>query len=114
MVTALRLVLAGDVYLPPQLLSGSDTIASPSETDNVNQHLNKHGLTKRQMEALQYLAEGLSNKEIALKMNLAEGTIKVHVAATFQVLQVSSRLDAVRKAQKLGIITLAREGSNGV
>jgi DNA-binding NarL/FixJ family response regulator len=113
MVNALRLVLAGEIYLPPQLLSASDTIVNTSDIDNGNQHLNKHGLTKRQMEALQYLAEGLSNKEIALKMNLAEGTIKVHVAATFQVLQVSSRLDAVRKAQKLGIITLAREGSNG-
>jgi ATP/maltotriose-dependent transcriptional regulator MalT len=47
-------------------------------------------------------------------MNLAEGTIKVHVAAAYQVLQVSSRMDAVRKAQKLGLITLAREGRDGV
>lgn len=114
MVTALRVVLGGDIYIPPQLTAQPEAECSQPENDSSSQHLNMHGLTKRQMQTLQYLAEGLSNKEIALKMELAEGTIKVHVAATYQVLQVSSRLDAVRKAQKLGLITLPREDSTGV
>lgn len=114
MVNALRIVLSGDIYFPPQLLAQPEAAPSHGGTEEKNNlHTNKHGLTKRQMEALQYLAEGLSNKEIAQKMNLAEGTIKVHVAAAYQVLQVSSRLDAVRRAQKLGLITLARENHNG-
>lgn len=114
MVSALRVVLNGDVYFPPQLLPHAGTSPCHSVLDDKGgTHPGNHGLTKRQMESLQYLAEGLSNKEIALKMNLAEGTIKVHVAAAYQVLQVGSRLDAVRKAQKLGLILLAREGSNG-
>jgi len=112
MVSALKVVLGGDIYFPPQLLIAEEPVLSQGETeiDNGNQHINKHGLTKRQMETLQYLAEGLSNKEIALKMNLAEGTVKVHIAGAYQILQVSSRLDAVRKAQKLGLITHVREG----
>jgi len=114
MVNALRTILDGGIYFPPQLSAQSEAEPGSAEIDSQNQHTNKHGLTKRQMEALQYLSEGLSNKEIAIRMNLAEGTIKVHVAAAYQVLQVSSRLDAVRKAQKLGLITLAREGHNGV
>jgi len=114
MVVALRVVLGGDIYFPPQLLAQPEPDSNQSDTDSSSQHLNKNGLTKRQMQTLQYLAEGLSNKEIALKMELAEGTIKVHVAATYQILQVSSRLDAVRKAQKLGLISLARENSNDV
>lgn len=109
MVNALRIVLDGDIYFPSQLLSTEEPLWNQTEVDNSSQHTNKHGLTKRQMETLQYLAEGLSNKEIALKMNLAEGTIKVHIAAAYQILKVSSRLDAVRKAQKLGLITLVRE-----
>ena len=118
MVNALRIVLDGGIYFPPQLMAGPEAAASQAgtgqaELDKAGQHTNNHGLTRRQMEALQHLAEGLSNKEIALKMNLAEGTIKVHVAAAYQVLQVSSRLDAVRKAQQLGLITLARESRNG-
>ena len=115
MVNALRIVLNGDIYFPQQLLPQPDTGATTQAgmEDRSSLHTNKHGLTKRQMEALQHLAEGLSNKEIAQKMNLAEGTIKVHVAAAYQALQVSSRLEAVRRAQKLGLITLAREGHNG-
>jgi DNA-binding NarL/FixJ family response regulator len=65
------------------------------------------------MEALLHLAEVLSNKEIALKMNLAEATIKVHFAAADQRPQVSDRPGAVRKAQPLGLITFAREGRDG-
>ncbi len=115
MVSALRIVLNGDVYFPPQLLGNAPVIRADNNVadEKSSLHPNKHGLTKRQLEAMQYLSEGLTNKEIAMRMNLAEGTIKVHVAAAYQVLQVGSRLDAVRKAQKLGLILLANEGSNG-
>lgn len=121
MVNALRIVLDGGIYFPPQLLTqtfaenrSSMTNPVTETTEDRNNSNNKCGLTKRQLETLQYLAEGLSNKEIALKMHLAEGTIKVHVAAAFQILQVNSRMDAVRKAQKLGLISLAREDRDAV
>jgi len=119
MVGALRVVLGGGVYLPPQLISQTesvDTLPEPilPDTDRFSASTNNYGLTKRQLEVLQYLSDGFSNKEMALKMNLAEGTIKVHVAGVFQVLQVSSRLDAVRKAQNFGLITVARESRNGI
>lgn len=119
MVNALRIVLGGDTYYPSQLLAQTDTEINPSgnrqpDNDKTGQQTNNYGLTKRQMEALQYLSEGLSNKEIAIKMSLAEGTVKVHVAGAYQVLQVNSRLDAVRKAQKLGLITHVGEGRNVV
>lgn len=115
MVSTLRMILDGGIYFPPELNGASaapacDKPAPQQEERNSIGSLNKFGLTPRQLETLQHLAEGLSNKEIAQKMNLAEGTIKVHVAAAYQVLQVNSRIDAVRKAQKLGLITLAREG----
>jgi DNA-binding NarL/FixJ family response regulator len=121
MVNALRIVLDGGIYFPPQLLTQSSAEArsfmpkpATEAAEDRNNPNNKFGLTKRQLETLQYLAEGLSNKEIAGKMNLAEGTIKVHVAAAFQILQVNSRMDAVRKAQKLGLISLAREDRDAV
>ena len=98
MVAALRIVLDGGIYFPPVLQPLMETI------NTSNHNTNKHGLTKRQLETLAFLAEGLSNKEISTKMRLAEGTIKVHVAAAFQALHVNSRIEAVRKAQKLGLI----------
>jgi len=116
MVSALRVVLNGGIYLPPQLQTqpGTEPVKpviseKPGTTTN-----NMLGLTKRQMETLRYLAAGLSNKEIAQKMQLAEGTIKVHVAATYQVLQVSSRLDAVRKARLMGLLTALDKEYDGI
>jgi len=47
-------------------------------------------------------------------MNLADGTVKIHIAATYQVLQVNSRVEAVRKAQRLSLIRPAREERDGV
>jgi DNA-binding NarL/FixJ family response regulator len=113
MVSALRVVLEGGIFFPPELMNQppAEKVQPRTEERNTPGN-NKFGLTKRQLEALQYLAEGLSNKEIAIKMNLAEGTIKVHVAAAYQTLQVNSRLDAVRKAQQLGLISPVREDRN--
>lgn len=113
MVSALRKILDGDIYFPPQLMSHANCEPVASDAlDNSGMLSTKHGLTKRQMEALHHLVAGLSNKEIAQKMQLAEGTIKVHVAAAYQVLQVNSRVDAVRKARQLGLLIPVREGQN--
>lgn len=115
MLNALRIVLDGGIYFPPQLLAQPLNEPVPTEIQDKNCLLSdKLGLTKRQMETLNYLAAGLSNKEIAIKMNLAEGTIKVHVAAAYQVLQVSSRLDAVRKARQMGLLPTAHKDRDGV
>lgn len=112
MVNALRMVLDGGIYLPPQLLAQSMAALGYNDPSRGASQVNTHGLTKRQLEALQHLAAGLSNKEISAKMNLAEGTVKVHVAAAYQVLQVNSRLDAVVKARNLGLIDEAQGSTN--
>ncbi len=51
-----------------------------------------------------HIAAGLSNKEIAEAIHLAEGTVKIHVAAVYQTLRVSNRMEAVRVAEKLGLV----------
>ena len=102
MIHALRLVLDGGIYLPPQLLHHA---LGQAQEDKRNWRTNKHGLTVRQMEVLQQLAIGLSNKDIGLAIGLAEGAIKIHVAAIFQVLRVNKRLDAVQAAQRMGLLS---------
>ncbi len=104
MVAALRMVLDGGIYLPPQLLQQSVESMEQGTTDKRSRRSNEFGLTARQVDVLQHLSQGLSNKETALKMGLAEGTVKIHVAAIFQVLHVSNRMDAVRAAQRLGVL----------
>jgi DNA-binding NarL/FixJ family response regulator len=93
---ALHLVFAGNIYVPPQMF----------------RHLSnaeEYRLTKRQIEILGCLSDGLSNKEIAEKFELAEGTVKVHVAAVYQALRVKSRKEAAGLAAQLGLVTQPRD-----
>lgn len=106
MLSALRMVLDGGVYLPPQLLQQAMANLDNSAEDKRMARTNKNGLTTRQMQTLQLLAEGLSNKEISERMNLAEGTVKIHTAAVYQALRVNSRLEAVSAARRLGYLPL--------
>ena len=106
MLDALNLVLSGEIYIPPQLLqkSGLEPEKNPVYSVPRNLLTSKHHLTSRQTQALTHLANGLSNREIAEKMCLAEGTVKVHIATLYQILQVSNRIEAVRMAEKLKLI----------
>ena len=61
-------------------------------------------LTNRQFEVLKYLAEGLSNKQIAYQMNVSEATVKLHINALLRAIEATNRTQAVVKSQKLGII----------
>ncbi|HEX5364206.1 MAG TPA: response regulator transcription factor [Gallionella sp.] len=106
MLSALNLVLSGGVYIPPQMLR-QPVVVQRQETERADRRssrTNEFGLTGRQMEVLQCIAAGLSNKEIADKLCLAEGTVKIHVAATYQTLRVSNRMEAVRVGEQLGLI----------
>ena len=61
-------------------------------------------LSERELEVLQLISEGLSNKEIAQRLYLSVGTVKVHTRNIYGKLGVSSRTQAVAKAQGLGIL----------
>jgi len=61
-------------------------------------------LTEREREVLGLLAQGLSNREIAEKIVVTEGTVKVHVSNIFSKLDVSDRTQAVVRAISLGLI----------
>lgn len=109
MLSALNLVLAGGVYVPPQMLQQASVpgVMNAERVDKRSMNTNEYGLTARQMQVLTHLAEGMSNKQIAQAVNLAEGTVKIHVAAVYQVLRVNSRMEAVRVAEQLGLIGAA-------
>jgi DNA-binding NarL/FixJ family response regulator len=106
MVNALRLVLSGGRYLPPELIvsewesmahrvEGPETPAPPSAEDL--------GLTERQRQVLACLAQGKSNKVICRELGLAEATVKVHVTAILRALKVASRTQAVVAINRLGL-----------
>ena len=60
-------------------------------------------LTPRQRETLVYLCQGLSNKEIGLRLGLAEITVKIHISSIFRALDVVNRTQAVLAARRFGL-----------
>lgn len=61
-------------------------------------------LSKRELEVLQLMAEGLSNQEIADRLFVSLNTIKTHSAQIFEKMEVKRRTQAVETAKRLGII----------
>ncbi len=66
--------------------------------------LNKLRLSKRELEVLQLMAEGLSNQEIAERLFVSLNTIKTHSSKVLEKLDVERRTQAVEKAKRLSII----------
>ena len=62
------------------------------------------GLSKRELEVLQLMAEGLSNQEIAERLFVSLNTIKTHTSNLFEKLDVKRRTQAVEKAKRLSLI----------
>lgn len=99
MLSALRLVLAGGVYLPPAFLDRSRAGKGP--VVSATPSLENLGLTARQTDVLRLLGQGKSNKEIARALELAEGTVKLHVSAVLRALDAVNRTQAVVAAARL-------------
>jgi len=102
MLSALKLVLSGGVYLPPALLEQN----GPSDGATLANENAVSFLTARQREVLALLGQGKSNKEIARVLDLAEGTVKLHVTAILKALNVNNRTRAVVAASQLGLTTM--------
>lgn len=63
-------------------------------------------LTARELEVLQLTAQGLPNKQIALKLGISEHTIKFHLSSLYAKLGVTSRTEAVRAGARRGLVVL--------
>jgi DNA-binding CsgD family transcriptional regulator len=62
------------------------------------------GISARELEVLQEIAAGCSNKEIAARLNVSPNTVKTHVARLFEKLGAKRRTDAINRARELGIV----------
>jgi two-component system nitrate/nitrite response regulator NarL len=92
MLSALRLVLAGEIYVPPLMLDAGG--ARPGGD----------GLTQRQIAVLRLLCRGVSNKEIARDLGISEKTAKAHITAIFKALGAVNRLQAAAAARRAGLV----------
>ena len=91
---AIETVLAGDVFVP----DGADLPADDAQSA-LMQRLST--LTPQQVRVLMMLSDGLMNKQIAYELSISEATVKAHVSAILQKLDVDSRTQAVIAAARI-------------
>ena len=110
LLNALRQVLSGRVYLPADVLhrhhgtpEHSLQLAAAAQRSGGTLAPRDIGLTARQAEVLALLVQGQPNKLICRGLDLAEGTVKIHVTAILKALSVSNRTQAVIAVGKLGL-----------
>ncbi len=105
-IAALRLVIAGGTYLPAHAISAEPAQTSAVQAADGRKRTMIEGLSERQVEVLLKAVQGKANKVIAKEMDLAEGTIKAHLSASFRALGVQNRTEAVFAAARLGLTEL--------
>lgn len=94
--SAVQAVVDGDIWIPPDI---DLTSAQSSEEEQLVEKL--ASLTPQQVRALVMLGDGLLNKQIAFELGVSEATIKAHVSAILQKLNVDSRTQAVIAIKRL-------------
>jgi DNA-binding NarL/FixJ family response regulator len=96
LIDRLRYVLSGEIYVPSVLAE-----LPPESAETRGPRSEQKALSDRQRQVLEGIVEGKSNKEIARSLNVAEGTVKIHLAALFRVLGATNRAHAAALGKQL-------------
>jgi two-component system NarL family response regulator len=94
MLKAIRTVHGGHHFIPPAVAA------------ILAERMHRSELTPRELEVLKAIAEGMSNKRIAGRLDISEGTVKIHVTNILSKLGVSDRTEAATSAIRRGILRL--------
>jgi two-component system, NarL family, response regulator DegU len=102
LLAAIRRVHAGESIIQPSI--ATRMIAEFTRRREIVQEPEYEQLSERERDVLRLLADGLSNKEIAGRLVLAEGTVKNHVSTILEKLHAANRTQAARVAREQGLI----------
>ncbi|MEU9593089.1 response regulator transcription factor [Streptomyces sp. NPDC048193] len=104
LITAVRTVAGGEGIVAPAVTRRliAEFAARPVREATADPAV-LDGLTRREREVLSCLGEGLSNAAIAIRLDMAEATVKTHVSRLLGKLELRSRVQAAVLAQELGI-----------
>jgi two-component system, NarL family, response regulator len=94
LVACIHAVLAGRTYI------------APAAAAKLAEGVMRVQLTPREMAALKLMADGKANKEIATALDISERTVKTHLGHLFEKLGVTSRTEAVKVANRRGLVRL--------
>ncbi|MFH9088134.1 response regulator [Streptomyces sp. NPDC017673] len=104
LLEAVRTVARGEGIVAPAVTRRliAEFAAAPARETEADPAV-LEGLTRREREVLGCIGEGLSNAEIAARLDMAEGTVKTHVSRLLAKLELRSRVQAAVLARELGV-----------
>jgi DNA-binding NarL/FixJ family response regulator len=109
LAAALAAVRSGLIVIDPSLASnGRELLTGPTESDHPTAVPERpvRPLTRREQQILSLIAGGTSNKGIARALGVSSNTVKFHLAAVFEKLDVTTRAEAVAEAIRRGELSL--------
>ncbi len=101
LLAAIKLILAGGVFLPREVTSTQITAVKTNHMTTETEIL--ESLSERQREVLRYLLQGKPNKTISANLHISENTVKAHLSAIFRTLGARNRTEAVYFAARAGV-----------
>jgi DNA-binding NarL/FixJ family response regulator len=104
LVSAIRMVLAGGMYIPPAAVRRMGFDPVEESVTHPKPVVLPIQLTPKQREVFKQLLLGVPNKLIASRLGMAEGTVKTHLYVIYQTLGVNSRAQAILKARQLKLL----------
>jgi DNA-binding NarL/FixJ family response regulator len=105
LVASVRMVRSGDALLAPAITRRLVERFAGRSPDTAAIHRDLSTLTRRELEVLRLLAQGLSNAELAAHLHLSEATVKTHVARILAKLGLRDRVQAVVVAYETGLVS---------
>ncbi|MGW2374096.1 response regulator [Kitasatospora sp. NPDC001683] len=112
LAAAVRLVRTGDALLAPAITRRLvERFARPAAPDAAAPHRELATLTPRELEVMSLLARGLSNAELAARLQLSEATVKTHVARILGKLGLRDRAQVVVAAYETGLVSVGTPGT---
>jgi two-component system NarL family response regulator len=103
-VDGIRLAARGEAKITPRIATKVIEDFRRVEEDENTDDSELYVLSEREAEILEFVAQGLRNKDIAQKLCIAEKTVKNHVSNILKALQVNSRTEAAMKAVKAKLV----------
>lgn len=105
LITSIRCALREEAVIPIQLLKQLRRVdASPSSSEG-QQNLGDIILSSKEQQILNEVSKGLTNKSIAFDLSMSQRTIEYHLTKVFSKLGVSSRTEALIKANEFGLLS---------
>jgi DNA-binding NarL/FixJ family response regulator len=102
----LKHMLMTEVIAAIRAVHGGEWVIPPAVAVSLAQHRERTALTARELEVLELVAKGMSNKEIALAIGRTEETVKIHLKSIYAKMKVGHRTEAVRVALSRGLVHL--------